>query len=265
MKYIIGFICVIFALGTKANLLISPTRLNFDSKDRVQEVMLVNTTSKERTYRIEWSEKKALALGGYEELAEDDDSVARLSPYMRFSPRQVRLAPGERQTIKIQLRRKADMQELEYRSHLKFVALPPEDELPPEDSNVDGMRMSLDMLLSYSIPVVYHPVEPLTSVSIDDFALSTRADDAIDLYLQLTRRKTNSAYGRIEVYTKVDGKQKRIGLLNNVAIFKELDNAQKSVLIPNYRQYGELDELTIKYIGEKEYKGQTLAERTVRL
>lgn len=265
LQFLVFIVLIVSANTINANLLISPTRINFDSKDRVHEVILINTTTKERTYRVGWSEKKAKAEGGYEELAENDNSVNRLSPYIRFSPRQVRLGPGEKQKIKIQIRKKSGMNELEYRSHLKFTALPADDEQGPLNEDAEGMRMKINTLVSYSIPVLYHPSKPSTAVSLLDYKLKKRRDDDAELVFTFARSGDNTAYGRIEIYAKQNGDSKRIGLANNVALFKELDSAATIVRIPNFKQYQNLNELTIKYIGEKEYNGQTLLEQSLRL
>lgn len=264
MKYLIGIIILFTSICTQANLLISPTRINFDDRDRIQEVTLINTTTKERVYRIQWSEKKAKFEGGYEELLENDNSVDRLSPYVRLSPRQVRLKPGEKQVIKLQLRKKADMLSDEYRSHLQFVAVPPESENVDSD-DVEGMRMMINMYVSYSIPVLYHPEQPIASVKIDDYKILPREDEGANLQLLLSRSQNNSSYGRIEVYADINGKTTRVGLANNVAVFRELDSALVNVRIPKFKTYENLNQVTIRYIGEKEYYGQTLAERTVSI
>ena len=266
MKYLLCFTFLLFSVCVNANLLISPTRVNFNDRDRIQEVILVNTGSQERTYRIGWVEKKAKETGGYEDIELSDETVSGVSPYIRFSPRQVKLQSGERQVVKLQLRKKANMNELEYRSHLAFTVLPPKDNNASANTEpADGMRMLVNMYLSYSIPVLYHPVKPEASVTIIEHSLKKRTDDSADIQLMLARKGQNSAYGRIEVYANVEGIETRIGLLNNVAVYKELNSLVTSVRIPNYKNYANIQEVKIKYIGEKEFAGHTHIEKTVRL
>jgi len=265
MKYVIFVFLIAMSQLVSANLLISPTRINFDNRDRIQEVILINTTTDDRTYRISWSEKKIGENGKYVELADNDNSVDRLSPFVRFSPRQVFLKSGERQVIKLQLRKKSNMNASEYRSHLLFSALPSEDDIIDNDDEVEGMRMMMNMLVSYSIPVLYHPSKPTVDITIGNHEIIPREDQGADLQLNLRRSGENSAYGRIEVHALVDGKDKRIGLANNVSVFREVDQKLQNVRIPEFKSYGSIDNVRIRYIGEKEYAGQTLAERRITL
>lgn len=266
MKYLISLFFLLSSMGVNANLLISPTRINFNDRDRIQEVILINTGSQERIYRIGWSEKKALEEGGYAKLEESDTSVSPLRPYIRFSPRQVKLQAGERQIIKLQLRKKTGMESAEYRSHLAFTVLPPEEPISSTDDDpVDGIRMKVNMFLSYSIPVLYHPSTPDVAVSITQHSISLRNDQSADLNLVLARSGNNSAYGRLEVYAEIDGEQKRIGLANNVAVYQELTNVKTQVRLPDFRKYANLSKINIKFIGEKEYAGRTFTDKTVTL
>ena len=263
MKYIVVLITILFTFAANANLLISPTRISYDNRDRVHEVILINTTTEARTYRVSWSEKKIGADGRYEELAEGDKAVSKLSPYVRFSPRQVRLESGERQTIKLQLRKQANMNDSEYRSHLLFTAMPLESKTDSDDEITDGMRMQLNMLVSYSIPVLYHPKKPNVKITIEGQNLVPRNDNGADLNVRMSRSGDNSAFGRIEIYASVDGVDKRIGLANNISVFREVSVKEQAVRIPNFKDYEQIENVRIKYVGEKEYAGQTLAERVV--
>ena len=48
-----------------ANLLISPTRISFDERQRTAKVTVINTGNEYQTYRVLWSEKQAQPSGGY--------------------------------------------------------------------------------------------------------------------------------------------------------------------------------------------------------
>ena len=53
--------------------------------------------------------------------------VNAIENYIRYSPRQVRLNPNEKQTIRLMMRRSNSMKEGEYRSHLMFSPIPDPD------------------------------------------------------------------------------------------------------------------------------------------
>ncbi|GLR70670.1 fimbrial biogenesis chaperone [Agaribacter marinus] len=249
--------CVFTSINANASLLIAPTRINFDSNDRVKEVLLVNNGNQPRTYRISWTEKKALAQGGYEEIVDESNEVNALSPFMRFSPRQVRLAPGERQTIKLQLRKKSNMSASEYRSHLVFSALPIGDD---GENSGDGIRLRAQVMINYSIPVLFHPRKGNVSISLANYGFVSRHDNGVDLALTLKRSGDISSFGRIEIYNGVREKQTQVGILNNVHVYQELDQAFLKVRIPNKDALDLSQPLNVVYHGEKEHFGDIFFE-----
>ncbi|WP_371192760.1 molecular chaperone [Glaciecola sp. SC05] len=262
MKYFVILFILLIPFTSFANLMISPTRINFDNRDRMQEVMIINSGNEERVYRIGWAEYRAKEVGGYIELESPDPNIPALSPHMRISPRQVRLAPGERQTIKLQLRKQADMPESEYRSHLLFTVLPPEN-TTTNQSDAEGIRMQINMFISYSIPVLYHPEIRDVDAQLKFHELSTRADESADLKIWIARKGDQSAFGRLEVFSVDDNKQ--IGIANNISVFRELTEAQHSVRLPNFSQYSGVEKVRLKYIGEKEHAGKTFIDEVIAL
>jgi hypothetical protein len=200
-------------------------------------------------------------VGGYIALENPDPNIPALSPYVRISPRQVRLAPGERQTIKLQLRKQADMAEKEYRSHLLFTVLPPEDSNNTNQSDVEGMRMQINMFISYSIPVLYHPEIHEVDAQLKFYELSQREDESADLKVWIARKGDQSAFGRLEIYSIDDNKQ--IGIANNISVFRELTEAQHTIRLPNFSQYSGVEKVRLKYIGEKEHAGKTFIDEVI--
>lgn len=262
MKYITALFILMMSFTSFANLMISPTRINFDSRDRIQEVMIINSGNEQRVYRIGWAEYRAKEMGGYIELETPDPNIPALSPHMRISPRQVRLAPGERQTIKLQLRKQAEMPEDEYRSHLLFTVLPPENSSGAQN-DAEGIRMQINMFISYSIPVLFHPEPPNVDAKLKYFEFSERIDESADLKLWLARSGDHSAFGRLEIY-RVDN-DKQIGVANNISVFRELVEAQHNVRLPNFAQLGDIKQVRVKYIGEKEHSGKTFIDEVISL
>jgi hypothetical protein len=250
-----------------ANLLISPTRINFDSRDRIQEVILINSGSETRTYRLSWIESLATTEGGYQDSDINDPALDPLSPFIRFSPRQVTLAPGERQIIKLQLRRKPDMSESEYRSHLLFTVLPPDvDTGSVLPQTQEGASFKLNLLMNYSIPVLYHPALGNVAVDASFEGINRLNDNSADFKFRLDRTGDVSAFGRIELFSMVDGQRQQIGLANNISVFKELDHRMVSVRVPNFSKFKDkLTELEIRYVGEKEHLGQTFIQKVLQL
>lgn len=269
MKVIISSLLVMLAFASsvvEASLLISPTRIAFGDRDRVQRVTLINTSSEEKTYRLEWVEQKITSEGGYQTLTpEEVKQFPIASKYIRFSPRQVILQPGQRQTVKLLARRGKDIEDREYRSHLRFTALPSRKK---ESAPVSGVSMKLDLLMSYSIPIVLRQGKLNVSAKIERIALQTSPSkpDEAEILVNLSRDGQKSTTGKLVAFYKPYGSdaETQVAVLNGFNFFPDTSNITKTVIWPNYERPGP-GSLRIALIGEKEFAGQTLAEKIVSL
>jgi hypothetical protein len=127
------------AQGGPGDLLVAPTRVVLEGRQRTAEVTLVNTGSATATYRISFVNLRMNEQGGTTEI---EASSARpgeqfAEPLVRYSPRQVTLEPQVAQTVRMQLRLPSDLPPGEYRSHLLFRAIPP---VEPARSPTEGER-----------------------------------------------------------------------------------------------------------------------------
>ena len=239
--------------------MISPTRIAFGERERIKEVQLINTSTQRRTYRVEFVEQKASVDGGYIKLTDNEKSSFDIaSPFIRFSPRQVSLESGQRQSIKLLVRRKSGMNAPEYRSHLKFTVLPKADEI---ESAQEGMSLKLDVFLSYTIPVFLRNSMEEPSVALNILEKRVLKNGRSMLDVSITKRSKQSVAGRLVAYQLDDeGKQVEVGILNGVNIFHELNERKLSIELQE-NKYMANKALKIKFLGIQEYVGKTLAER----
>ena len=104
-----------------AQLSVSPKRVIFEGRERSQELLLLNTGDTSKTYRIHFKQLLMTEQGGF---AAVESPAFSASQAVRFSPRQVTLAPGSSQTVRLLLRKPKGFADGEYRSHLTFSELP---------------------------------------------------------------------------------------------------------------------------------------------
>ncbi|WP_054017346.1 molecular chaperone [Pseudoalteromonas sp. R3] len=264
MKYIthIAVLVLLFcAAQSQANLLISPTRVVFDERQRNAKVFLINNSQEYKTYRLSFKEKLALPEGGYKDVSEQDNPK-RLSGLLRMTPKQVRLAPGERQVVKLALRRKKDMAAGEYRSHLFFQALPEK-----KDSAQQGVGIRLNMIMSYSIPVIYRQSASVPRVTIDDAKMSRSESGRYDtVSLALSRQGDASTFGQVSVFWRGHNKAKwqEAAIVSSYSIYPEVSQShlQLKLIDPSIVQGARSGELKVVYTGSGEYQGLPFAERT---
>ncbi len=173
--------------------LVAPTRVVFEGRDRNAELSLVNTGTETTTYRIEFLRLRMLDDGSFETVETPVEGERFSGELVRYSPRQVTLEPGVPQTVRLQLRLPADLEPAEYRSHLLFRALPPStgtvgrSETPTRDIDI-----RLTALYGITIPVIVRHGDLSASVRIE----SARMDaDGEHVIVRLERSGERSVYG----------------------------------------------------------------------
>jgi len=265
-KVIALFLCfntLITSYQAHANLLISPTRIAFDERQRVAQVIIINNSDEYKTYRLAWEEKKAKPVGGYTRLESETPHPTALSTMVRMSPSQVRLAPGKRQIVKLALRKPQNLVEQEYRSHLLFQALPNESKSQREGQ---GMGIKIDLILSYSIPVILRQGTSLPEVNIQSVSLD-KSDDKKSLLMTIAREGKYSSFGKVEVFYKANNRNEEVtvAMVNDYSIYPEVSLGKLALNIFDPAAITSPGKLRIVYSGLKEYRGQVFAEKVVNI
>ncbi len=250
------------ASEASAQLLISPLRVIFEGRDRSATVIVTNQSDQAATYRLEWQEKAATPDGQYQDIAEPDPSMRIASPYVRFSPRQVTLAPGERQQVRLALRRPADLAAGEYRSHLAFVVIDERQRRAARQSGQGGAAIQVFMNLGFAIPVIVRNGQGSTGVSLAGAEFSVDELNRLGLKVQLRRDGNFSAYGRLRIYWRQNqnSAESQIGTLQNVAVFSDVQNREATVLLETQQVPAGI--LRVVYEGADEYAGRTWIDQS---
>lgn len=139
--------------GGAGDLLITPTRIVFSGRERSAEIMLKNRGTKPTTYRISFMDIGVSDTGEYTEIENYDKSA---KDFIRYSPKQVTLAGGASQKVKLLLRKPSGLADGEYRTHMKFQALPGNNfgEDVEATKVTDQVSVKLIPLVGVSIPVI---------------------------------------------------------------------------------------------------------------
>lgn len=135
------------------DLMLTPTRLVLEGRQRAGEIILKNIGKAPATYRIQFREM-AMEPTGQLKAREKAPGEITAADLIRFSPRQVELAPGEAQTVRIQVRKPEALPDGEYRSHMLFQGVPPAQ--VPQAENTEGEKK-----LTFNITPVYGMIIPI--------------------------------------------------------------------------------------------------------
>ncbi len=198
---------------------ISPTRVVLDAGGRGASVTLYNSGGAPVTYRIENTELALDEAGNYRSLEDGEDAPWAATPYLRYSPRQVTLQPGQRQSVKIVARAPRDLPPGEFRSHLSFSSIPlVQDAAEPDDSATDGeagdtVSVSVGMDYRITIPVLLRVGQPEGGSAI--LSAVPAQGDARTLQVTIARTGQRGDYGVVRAFDRAGN---QIGILRGIGI-----------------------------------------------
>ena len=120
-------------------LLVAPVKLEFEGRIRSGTFKILNKDPATVNYRISFAP-----------LIEKDKGE-NAKDWVRFSPRRVKLRPGQHQTVRVVVRKPPDLAPGEYTARILIQAIPPARK--PEES-LDQIKINLDIVYGISIPII---------------------------------------------------------------------------------------------------------------
>ena len=230
---IASLIFLLFGVGNAAaDLFISPLRVVFENNERSATVVLANQTDKTKTYRLEWTEKRAQQDGSYKDFKPDPEYIGT-SSLVRFSPRQVTLAGGEKQSVRLALRRPKNLPSGEYRSHLMFTRLGGANRERQRKRGATGAGIQLFLNLSFSIPVIVRHGDGTATARISSARFIIDRMKRLNMEVEIVREGGFSTYGDLSVFWQAEpgAEDKKIGALNNVSIYHEIAKRRSLIIL----------------------------------
>lgn len=202
---------------------INPTRIVIPANRSSASVTLTNTSDVEVAYRMELVEMGLDKNGVFRRLNTNElhRNQKSAKPFVRFSPRQVRLKPGASQIVRA-IARRARMETGEYRSHLFLRALPVLEDLANNNSDEYAVLVesSSSVDVGVTIPVIVRHNNTDATVALTTATVQFDNEgkaNAIDLLLALTGNR--STFGDITVSMVNGSKDEVIARLNSFALY----------------------------------------------
>lgn len=214
----------LFTSQAIASLIISPTRVVFEERDRGQTVNIINSSNKAQTYRIDVVTNRQLPNGDYQRINNraEANELYSAAEMLRYSPKQVTLQPHERQTIRLGLRKPQNLAAGEYRAHLGFTQLPSAELL---DSNAKAQGIKIHMLTSFTIPVQVLNGPAELRASITDFSIKKNKDSNGTAFVDIERQGDFAVVGNLTVYWQPNAQTqwKQVAFLDNATLYREVN------------------------------------------
>jgi hypothetical protein len=269
---VFGLIMLLPQHHALADLMLHPTRIVFEKNQRSAQLDLINNGNETATYRISLVNRRMSETGEFSAIDSPLPGEQFADGLLRYSPRQVVLAPGAAQMVRILLRKPADLAPGEYRSHLLF-------EKVPETKGGAGIEaqsrpageefaIKLTALVGVSIPVIVRHGETAASVILSHLELQKPvAGQASTLAMRLERSGNRSIYGDLAVsFTPQGGAEQLIAKAGGVAVYTP--NPSRRTKIPLQLPPGlslAHGTFRVTYRERSEEGGKLLAEAAIQL
>lgn len=267
LRLLLLFLPLTAPLMAQGDLMIFPKRIAFHGiQNRVQNINLSNVGKDTATYKLSYSEIKMDQDGKFIAIEEPEPDQRFASPYLRFYPRMITLAPNESQTVKIQLIKTNELQQGEYRSHLYFRAVPKNKVLRNEvpDHKPEGLSISITPVFGISIANIITIGESTTAVTLSNLAVQ-QSEEGITLSLDFNRSGNTSCYGDIQVnHISSEGITTSAATVKGIAVYAP-GNLRRTKIKLTTDQKIDYTKGQLQVIYSAQDKGMKYAEATLHL
>ena len=139
-------LCSVFNVNAASDIRFSSYRFALDPQNRQQSFTLTNRGALTSRWTLGFSHNKVLADGQLQTVKDADQVANSASPYLRFSPKRVTIAPNGSQTVRLALKRVRNQEKGEFVSYLRFSCV--------DDIRVATGTLGVTPRINYNIPVV---------------------------------------------------------------------------------------------------------------
>ena len=259
--------------GGVGGLLVAPTRLVLGPRERVAELTLVNRGETTLTYRLALVNKEMSEQGELEDVSPEEAGLFTADRLVTFAPHQVILEPRQSQKVRLLVRRLADLQPGEYRSHLLIQAdapaVPADSAEASTNPREPRVKIAVRANPALSIPLIVRHGDGSAKVTMKDLALLPAAAGGgrTAARFRLDREGNQSTYGDVTVtyIPPRDGDGQTVGVLRGVAVYTPNTTRLVEVFIDESARLLPGGRLRISYSTPAEEKGEQMAEGEITL
>lgn len=208
-----------------ADLMLHPTRLVFEKNQRSAQLELINNGKEAATYRLSLVNRRMGETGAFTAITTPGPGEQFADGMLRYSPRQVTLAPGASQVVRIMVRKPAELAAGEYRSHLQIDKLPDPGSATSinnlASANSKEIGVVITTLIGASVPVIVRHGQTDVAVTLAKLELIKPAAGQPALLSAVLQRSGNrSLYGDLAAtFTPRGGTTVELGNAKGVAVY----------------------------------------------
>lgn len=253
----------------KAGLVITPTRVELDSKTRSATVTIANNGTKSGSYRIQPVNKIMTADGKLEDAKAEDDKGMFADQILRISPKSVTVAAGESQIVRLLVRKPKDFKEGEYRTHLSVMILP--DDIAASESedaeSSDKLVIAIKANYGVTIPVIIRNGNLTANATMG--AISVVNDPASNnksIKFNVSRDGASSLYGDIKIIHANDkNEEKLLKFIGGIAIYTPNNLREFNIELDKEIALPTSGTLKVVYQEKEKAGGKIIAQNELKL
>lgn len=250
-------------------LMVTPTRLELDQKTRSVSLSLINNGKETSTYRIQTINSRMSETGERENVKGEPQKGELFADKMvRFAPRQIRLKPGEQQTVRVMARIPGNIEKGEYRTGLNFQWIPePGEPQIRNNSGQEGISVQIEFSFGITIPVIIRNDELQATGKISQLQMITNNSSEKCLEITVDREGNRSLYGDFSaIRIAEDGKEDLLATVRGVAVYvpnprriytMKLPVNKTGIIVPGK------DKLRVEFREPGEHGAKLIAEKTI--
>ena len=259
-----AFVGLLAQPASAGGILILPIRVVFSGHDRSKSITVMNTGQKPATFRMSLFYQKQTKNGGYKKIDKPLVPGVDLKKMLVYSPRQIYIQPNGSQLVRVYFRRPPNLPDGEYRIHMRLKRLSGGQKLAPVKHGKIQTEMTIN--IGFAIPIIIRQGKDNTTASISDVKLlpaSAEKHTPPKLTFHLNRKGKFSTLGKVEVYwTPTGGKEQKVGILNDVNVFPELNERDVDLDLSQNITDGKM---RIVYEGDAADKGKTFDTKIINI
>ena len=212
---------------------VMPTNLVFAPGERSKTMYLTNRSGKDKVYEIFFTDIIMQDGASRKKVETFPYSAKRM---LRYVPRRITVKSGQRQTVRIMTRRRPDLEDGDYHTHITFRHRP---DKKPSGQKEKGFAVDIGMIYSVAVPVVIQHGELTGEIRIA--GVDKDATTEKNLVVNFERTGNSEGRGHLKVFRKTPEGLERITHGFNPRIYREANTDTSSVrLLEGKKPEGDL-------------------------
>jgi hypothetical protein len=251
------------SMAKKAELILIPTRIILDQKDRYASLTIKNSGDATGQFKIDVVDMIMEEEGNVREIKSGEKPQFSAKDMIKISPRSVSVKAFQSQNIRVLIRKPSDLEDGEYRAHVR-VKMVNDNAEESEDLEQDEAKIEVRANIVVVIPIIIRQGEVSFTSSITDAKLvNENGQNQVSLYLH--NEGNRSSMGDLRVVQVLDGEKKILSVLQGVPVYR---GVEKRRVLMSLDTEEEIDfskgKLMIQYFAQEKEGGNLLTESEIK-